>query len=390
MHHMDYDFLIVGAGIAGASLAYELSRHAKVLLLEAEDVAGYHTTGRSAALFAPTYGGPEIRAITRASRAFFDAPPTGFCDQPLLGERGCLYPARADQLFGMELMADQIRGSGGDAAIINAEEARTFVPLLRKEYVAAALLDRDAMDIDVNALHQGFLRGAKAAGTNLVASARVLSATYRNGKWTLVTQLGSFSAAVVVNTAGAWADEFAILCGAQPVGLTPYRRTAMLVDVPREVSIRHWPAVIDIDEEFYFKPDAGKLLLSPADEIPDTPRDVFPDQLDIAIGVDRVQTALDIEVHRISHSWAGLRTFVPDRNPVVGFDSELPAFFWCAGQGGYGIQTAPALARVAAALATNRALPEDVSHEGLRIDSLSPARFRQTTSGVAAKIAASS
>jgi D-arginine dehydrogenase len=246
------------------------------------------------------------------------------------------------------------------------------------------------MDIDVNALHQGFLRGAKATGTNLVVGALVLTATYHGGKWTVVTQTGSFSAAVVVNGAGAWADEFAILCGALPVGLTPYRRTAMLVDVPRDVSIRHWPAVIDVDEEFYFKPDAGKLLLSPADESPDTPRDVFPDQLDIAIGVDRVQTALDIEVRRISHSWAGLRTFVPDRNSVVGFDSELPAFFWCAGQGGYGIQTAPALARVAAALATSRALPEDVLHEGLRIDSLSPARFRQTSSGVAEKIAASS
>ncbi len=375
---MIYDFVVVGAGIAGASAAYELSRHARVLLLEAEEAPGYHTTGRSAALFAPTYGGAEIRAITRASRVFFDVPPDGFCERALLQARGCLYPARSDQLGRLEEMADQIRASGGNATMVAPEEARAQVPLLRKEYVAAALFDRDAMDIDVDALHQGFLRGAKAAGAQLVTKTRVDLVKRHGSVWIIETTSGAISTAVIVNAAGAWADEFAALCGAASVGLQPYRRTAMLVDPPPGVDVRAWPAVIDVDEQFYFKPDAGKLLLSPADETLDTPRDVFPEELDIAIGVERVQAALDIEVRRINHSWAGLRTFAPDRVPILGFDPVLPGFFWCAGQGGYGIQTAPAMGRIVAALATHNAPPSDIVREGLDLDSLSPRRFHQS------------
>jgi D-arginine dehydrogenase len=247
--------------------------------------------------------------------------------------------------------------------------------LLRKDYVAAAAFDDDAMDIDVDGLQQGFLRGARAAGASVRTHNRITTVERCHGVWSVELRDGSVSAPVLVNASGAWADEVATLCGARPIGLKALRRTALLVDPPAGVDIRQWPAVIDADEQFYFKPDAMKLLLSPADETPDRPGDAQPEELDIATGVDRVQAALDIEVRRVSHSWAGLRTFSPDRVPVVGFDPQVPGLFWCAGQGGYGIQTAPALARTAAALAKGESLPADVTAEGLAVDELSPQRF---------------
>jgi D-arginine dehydrogenase len=372
---MEYDFLIVGAGIAGASMAYELAPHGAVCLMEAEPRPGYHATGRSAALFAPSYGGREIRAVTRASRHFFDRPPRGFCGHPLLRPRGCLYVARADQCRRLERMVESIRVSGSALATIDIKEAMARVPLIRAEYLAAAAFDSDAMDIDVDALHQGFLRGARAAGATLMTGNRVTNIARRNGTWVLELHGGTMSAAVVVNAAGAWADELADACGARRVGLQPLRRTALLVDAPAGVDVRRWPAVIDADEEFYFKPDAAQLLLSPADETPQGPGDAQPEDLDVAIGVDRVQAALDIEVKKVRRSWAGLRTFAPDRVPVVGFDPEIEGLFWCVGQGGYGIQTAPAMARAAAALARQEDLPEDVAMEGLAAADLSPLRF---------------
>jgi D-arginine dehydrogenase len=374
---MMYDFVVVGAGIAGASIAYELGRRGSVCLVEAESRPGFHATGRSAALFAPSYGGREIRAVTRASRGFFDRPPQGFCEHPLLAARGCLYIARADQCERLERMVDMIRASGGQVAGIDAQEARARVPLLRADYLAAAAVDADAMDIDVDALHQGFLRGARAAGARLMTGTQATNIKRRNGMWSIELHEETISAPVLVNAAGAWADEVAAACGARRIGLTPLRRTALLVDAPAGVDIRRWPAVIDTDEEFYFKPDAAQLLISPADEIPQAPGDAQPDELDVAIGVDRVQAALDIDVKRISHSWAGLRTFSPDRVPVVGFDAEVEGFFWCAGQGGYGIQTAPAMARTAAALAMREPLPADVVSEGLSAGDLSPHRFAE-------------
>jgi D-arginine dehydrogenase len=377
---MTYDFVIVGAGIAGASIAYELAPHGTVCLIEAESRPGFHATGRSAALFAPSYGGREIRAVTRASRRFFDAPPRGFCEHPLLRPRGCLYIARVDQSIRLERMVDAIRATGSALALIDVKEAMARVPLIRAGYLAAAALDSDAMDIDVDALHQGFLKGARAAGATLMTGIKVTSIRRRNGTWVLELNGETVSAPVLVNAAGAWADELAEACGARRVGLQPLRRTALLVDAPAGVDVRGWPAVIDADEEFYFKPDAAQLLLSPADEIPQAPGDAQPEDLDVAIGVDRVQAALDIDVRRVSRSWAGLRTFSPDRVPVMGFDAEVEGFLWCAGQGGYGIQTAPAMARAAAALARQENLPADVVIEGLTAADLSPHRFMDALS----------
>jgi D-arginine dehydrogenase len=372
---MTHEFIVIGAGIAGTSLAYELARSSRVCLIEGESRPGLHATGRSAALFAPSYGGRAIRAITRASRAFFDRPPAGFCEHPLLKPRGCLYIARQDQCVRLHQMTDGIRASGGKVAALNAYEAQEKVPSLRREYVAEAAFDADAMDIDVNALQAGFLRGARAAGATIMVGHWIRSAQWRDGAWRIELDDGPISAPVLINAAGAWADEVAQVCGARPLGLQALRRTAVLVDAPGGVDIRDWPAVIDADEQFYFKPEAGKLLVSPADESPIPPCDVQPEDIDVAIGIDRVQAALDFEVQRVRHRWAGLRTFSPDRAPVVGFDAHVPGFFWCAGQGGYGIQTAPAMARTAAALAMQQVLPADVAAEGLAAEDLSPRRL---------------
>jgi D-arginine dehydrogenase len=374
---MKYDFVIVGAGIAGASIAYELASFGAVCLIEAESRPGFHATGRSAALFAPSYGGREIRAVTRASRRFFDRPPPGFCEHPLLRPRGCLYIARADQRSRLERMVEAIHATGSALSLVDVKEAMARVPLLRAGYLAAAASDSDAMDIDVDALHQGFLRGARAAGATLMTGTKVMNIQQRNGCWVLELNGETVSAPVLVNSAGAWADELAEACGARRIGLQALRRTALLVDAPAGVDVRSWPAVIDADEEFYFKPDATQLLLSPADQIPQAPGDAQPEDLDVAIGVDRVQAALDIDVRRVNHSWAGLRTFSPDRVPVVGFDPRVEGLFWCAGQGGYGIQTAPAMARAAAALARQEQLPADVAMEGLAASDLSPHRFKE-------------
>ncbi len=372
---MHYDFIIVGAGIAGASAAFELSRSSRVCLLEGEARPGLHATGRSAALFTPTYGGPQFRALTRASRAFFDHPPAGFCDHPLLQDRGCLYIARTDQREHLQKMVADISASGGMMSFVDRQSALARVPSLRKDYLAEAALDSDAMDIDVHALHQGFLRAARSAGVRLVTGTPLNRLERRDGVWCAGLVDGDVSAPVLINAAGAWADEVARLCGVPPLGLRPLRRTALVVDPPAGVDVRSWPAVIDAEESFYFKPEAGKLLLSPADETPSAPCDAAPEELDIAVAVDRVEAALDIEVRRVNHSWAGLRTFAPDRGPVVGFDARVAGFFWCAGQGGYGIQTSPAMGRVVAALARGDGVPEDVVREGFRVEDVSPRRF---------------
>lgn len=365
------DVAVIGAGIAGASLAYELAGKASVLLLEAEDFPGYHTTGRSAALFSETYGNAVIRALTASSRGFFEAPPAGFAEHPLLGPRGCLFIAREDQLASLERQCrdtPQIRR-------ISAEEVRRRVPVLRADYVVAGGYDETETDIDVHALHQGFLKGAKAKGARLVTGARVEAIERRNGAWQLVTQAGSFGAAVLVNAAGAWADEIGRLAGAAPIGLTPLRRTALLIDPPETCTVADWPMVIDVDEQFYFKPDAGRLMLSLADETPSPPCDAQPEELDIALCIDRVQRAADLPVRRVMRAWAGLRSFVADRTPVVGFDPGVEDLFWLAGQGGYGIQTAPAMAALAASLCQGRGVPAALAARGIGEQLLSPARF---------------
>jgi D-arginine dehydrogenase len=369
-----YDFLIIGSGMAGAGLAHELAgAGASVLLLEREEAHGYHTTGRSAALYIETYGNAVIRGLTRASRAAFEAPPEGFT-KPLLTPRGVLHIARADQLPALRALAAE---QGEAVVAIGREPTLQMFPRLRADYVAAGLYEVAAMDIDVDALHQGFLRSARARGADIRLRQDVVSIAGTAGGFSVKSASGDpFEAAVVVNAAGAWADRVAGLAGARTVGLQPMRRTAVVFEAPSGVDLRGWPAVIDVDEQFYFKPEAGRVLASPADETPSEPCDAWAGEMDVAICIDRVQAAADLPVRRVLRSWAGLRSFVADRSPVIGFDPDLAGFFWLAGQGGYGVQTAPAAARAAAALARGLELPPDIVGHGVTAADLSPARLR--------------
>lgn len=372
-----FDFVIVGAGMAGASAAYFLADSASVLVLEMEDQPGYHTTGRSAALFSEAYGNGPIRALTSSGRGFLMNPPDGFTESALLSPRGALFVGRADQLAALD--AAYTAGSEHVATMqrLSAAEVLDRVSVLREDYVAAGVLEADAMDMDVNALHQGFLRGARNRGAELRPRARVERLQRRGGVWRVRAGGDEIGAGVVINAAGAWCDRIADLAGARRVGLMPKRRTAILFDGPEGRQFSNWPAFIDVDEAFYARPESGALMGSPADETPMEPCDVQPEEMDIAIAVDRLQKATTLDIRRINRSWAGLRSFVADKTPVVGFDPVAEGFFWLAGQGGYGIQTAPSMGRVSAALAMGEAVPADLHRFGVRPADLSPARFKE-------------
>ncbi len=347
-----FDIAIIGAGIAGASLAWSLLRRAPglaVLILETESAAGYHTTGRSAAFWVESYGGPGIVPLSRASRAFFDAP--GFGERPLLSRRPAIIVASPDEPAALAHEAAEFDAGGVayrrlDAAALAATPLGS---MLRPEWRQAALVQDDCFDIDVAALHQAYLRGPGDARPRLVTDARVTGLARTGDGWAIATTAGEFAAQHVVNAAGAWADDVADLAGARRRGLQPYRRTmaVLALDPPPPADL---PIVLDAAGRFYFKPDSGRLWLSPHDETPDVAHDVRPDELDLAVVIDRFERAATPRVVRLESSWAGLRTFAPDRLPVFGWDGAVPGLFWCAGQGGFGIQTAPAAGDLCAAL----------------------------------------
>ncbi len=368
-----FDILVIGAGIAGASVAAQLAQTHRVAILEREEFPGYHSTGRSAALFSEIYGNSVVRALSRASRDFFYAPPPDFAAHPLVKPRGSLYIANTEQLPRLEAFA-QASDLAGSIRRLTAAEALRICPILRPDYISAAVIEDDAADVDVNELHQGYLRQFRGAGGALFLDADVGTLAHRDGKWIAETATGTFAAPIVVNAAGAWADAVASKAGLSPLNIRPCRRTAVLAELPAGTSADTWPMVIDIDETFYLKPDAGFLLISPADETPVAACDVQPEEYDIAVAIHRVEEATTLMVKRTRKRWAGLRSFAPDRSPVIGFDSHAPGFFWLAGQGGYGIQTAPAAARLAAALLRGET-PSDLGD--ISIAQLSPERFTQ-------------
>ncbi len=371
----DFDYVVIGAGMAGASAAYELAAIGRVLVLEQEERPGYHSTGRSAALYAETYGNRTVRALTTAGKGFYLQPPAGFAEHPLLTPRGVMLIARPDQRHSLDGFMAEMKNLAGRVSRLDGAAARAKVPVLRADYVAEAAFDPDAMDIDVHGLHSGYLRGLKARGGQVVVDARVGALTRENGAWRIRSKAGEFRGRVIVDAAGAWADEVAALAGAKPVGLVPKRRTAILFQPSAGTDVRGWPSVIDIDEHFYFRPDAGRLMASPADETPMPPCDVQPEEIDIAILIDRLEKAAELPVKRVEHRWAGLRTFAKDKTPVVGYDPKVEDFFWLAGQGGFGIQTAPGITRLVAALIRRQPVPPDLADLGVAEADLSPARF---------------
>lgn len=370
------DFLILGGGIAGASIGFFLAPHGRTVLLERESQPGYHSTGRSAALFLESYGTPQVRALTRASRAFFDTPPAGFAEHPLLGPRGCMLVAAPGQEDELQAHWDLLRSMAPNARQLTADEAIEQVPVLRKDGLIGAALEPDAFDMDVHAIHQGYLRGLRRAGGTVLCDAEALAVTRSGEDWEVTTPQGSWRAPVLVNAAGAWADVIAELAGVVPIGLQPKRRSAFTFAPPAGVDARAWPCLISADETWYVKQDAGMLLGSPANADPVPPQDVQPEELDIALAIDRIQEMTTLEIRRPARTWAGLRSFVADGDLVGGFDPAAPGFFWVAAQGGYGIQTSAAMGEACAALARGLPLPERIAGFGLTEAMLGPARLR--------------
>lgn len=369
------DFLVIGAGVAGASAAFRLAAFGDVVILEAESQAGYHTSGRSAALYSERYKNPSIRGFAAASGAFLEGPPDGFAEAPLLTPRGLLIIGREDQRAAVEdqFTPDQI--ASGVARPADLAEVQSLVPCIDADYVAAAMYVPDAADIDVHGLHHGFLAGARRGGAALVVDAPVTRMERKGGKWRADTPKGAFAAPVVVNAAGAWADKVAEAAGLAGLGIRPLRRTCVTFDGPEGDEPGAWPMTMDAEEEFYFKPEAGRILASPCDEHASAPVDAQPEELDVAVAVDRVERATTLSVRRIAHSWAGLRCFMGDRLPAVGADPHAPGFVWLAGLGGFGMMTSEALGRAAAAAAVGEAAPGDVLSAGVDMAAVAPDRF---------------
>jgi len=367
------DVIVIGAGIAGASAAYQLARDgAQVLIAEMEEHPGYHTTGRSAATFVGCYGNEVIRAISAASKSFLEAPPDGFTAHPILTPRGALYIAGTDQLGALDAFIGE-PPNAGLLEHIDADTAIAKAPILKPEFVAGAAFEAAAQDIDVHALLSGYLNGFREAGGVLAAKAEIKSMLRRGGVWELTTTAGTISAPVVVNAAGAWGDEIAYLAGTQPVGLVPKRRTALTIDPGQTIS--GWPLTISIDETWYFRPEAGDLLISPADETPSLPCDAQPEEMDIAQCIDRIQRVTELQIARLVSKRAGLRTFVHDKSPVCGYAEDVADFFWLVGQGGYGIQTAPAMAHLTATLIGGGEIPAELQERGVTAQTLGPGRM---------------
>ena len=362
----DFDVLIVGGGIAGASLGAEIAGKRRTAIVEAESHCGYHSTGRSAAFWLESYGGPVVAQLSAASHRFLDAPPADFADRTFLRTRGALHVTRG-QLPDLPKLVE--------TRIVERAELEAMVPGIREDW-HQALWEPGCADIDVAALHAAYLRRFKMLGGDIRTDVRVVSGCVEDGRWSLRFEDGNtLSAKVIVNAGGAWADPIAKSCGVEPIGISPKRRTMVQLRVGRR-GLRDLPQVIDADESFYFKGESDRSIwLSPHDEIATDPCDAAPEEIDIATAIDRVEKVVDWPIEAVERSWAGLRSFAPDRIPVYGFDPAAQGFFWCAGQGGFGIQTAPAAARLAASLLLREQPHETVAH--VDPEPFLPDRFRR-------------
>jgi D-arginine dehydrogenase len=377
---MKPEIVIIGAGMAGAAAAFALVQAGtdgrRIVLFEGEAHPGYHSSGRSAALYEPALGNETVRAFNAASTRFLMSPPVGFAEHPLMTRRGELTVADGEQRGELDRLL-ALDGLGGhEIREIPTERALAMLPILRPSRVRWAAFEPDVMDIDVNALHQGFLRAFAAAGGKLLCNAPVDRIERRQGRWHVEAGGETFTAEIVVNAAGAWADSIAALAGLAPLGLQPKRRTAAILPAPDGMDIHAWPVFGVAGEPGYFKPESGKLLVSPGDATPVEPQDVQPEELDVAILVDWFETQTTLPVRRVERRWAGLRTFAQDNSPVLGEDPAAPGFWWLAGQGGYGIMMAESLARSLARLMREGDLPEDVRALGVDLAAIGPQRLR--------------
>jgi D-arginine dehydrogenase len=354
------DVLIIGGGMAGMSLAAALAGRARVLLVEQESLPGYHATGRSVAFWNESYGGPGVQPLTSASGPLLAAPDPAFSERPFLGPRGALHIGRAADAGLARALVRDFAASGVELLVLSDEAMHAAVPGLRRDWTVA-LSEPSCADIDVGALLEAYRAAARRGGVEFALGSRFVSAQPDGQGWRVVTGTDEFSCAMIVNAAGAWADPVARACGLGPLGIVPLRRTVVQLrcpDAPAEL-----PLVIDLNGNFYFKPEGrGRLWLTPHDETPDSARDVAPEELDVAIAIDRFQAVVDWRIEAVERKWAGLRSFAPDRLPVYGFDPRARArFFWFAGQGGFGIQTAPAAALLAASVLLGEAKPGPVA-----------------------------
>lgn len=365
------DFIVIGAGIAGASAAAELAAHGRVTLLEMEEQAGYHASGRSAAFFAAAYGKKLIRDITGLCEHFFLEPPEGFSETELIRLRDCMFFGRADQMD--HLLAMQ--RDNPRLQFLNAAAVCERVPILSEDYLRGAMWDRMGGDLDVDAIIQAYLRLMRRRGGTFLNRHRADGLRKSEGVWQVTARGEEFRAPVVVNAAGGWVERVAGLAGLAPLGIRPLLRSAFLIDPPAGVEIEDWPLMLDAQEDFYFKPDAGQIMICPADETPVEPCDAQADDLEVAIGVDRFEKATGLDIRRVNHRWAGLRTFAPDRVFVAGFDPRSAGFFWLAGQGGYGVQSAPAMAHLACWLVTGQEPPGEFAKVMEFKDAVAPDRL---------------
>ena len=377
------DVLVIGGGIAGAGAAYELSADLGVVLVEAESTLAYHTTGRSAALFAESYGPQPIRALTAAGRDFIMSPPEGLADFPLLEPLPGLFVTDDDNAPCLDELAEAIDDLVDDVRRVEGDELAEITGILAP-HLTHGLIDGSSLALDVAGLHQVFVKGARRRGTRIETSAPVTSLRREGGRWVVTAGDLTVDAEVVVNAAGAWGDRIAEMAGVTPVGLTPLRRTAFVVKRPPELEDVALPVIVDggHPETWYVKPEPGLLLCSPADETPSEPCDARPEEIDVALGIERVNHNTTLGIRHVVRAWAGLRTFAPDRLPVVGFDPTTEGFMWLVGQGGYGIQSSPGMSRLCAALVNHREVPEDLAALGLDAAAISPARFRRGAEAV--------
>jgi D-arginine dehydrogenase len=370
-----FDVLVVGGGIAGASIGYELATDHSVCLVEMEPTLAFHTTGRSVATFLESYGGRTIRILTTASRAFMEEPPEGF-HRPLLSPLPLIWAARNGEVDDLHAMHDAVKEFVPAIEMLTAAEVVESTKVMRADWVAAGLREPGASEIDVAALHGGYVSGLKARGGSIHTSAGVASIERRENHWHVTDSTGStYDAAIIVNAAGSWCDQVASLAGVPAIGIQPLRRTVFMVSPPTGIDSHQVPLTGDANGTFYIKPEGVQILCSPADEVPSAPCDAKPEEIDIAMAIDVINEATTLNIRSVRSSWAGLRNFVADRSPVASFDDTVDGFFWFVGQGGYGIQIAPALAQAGASLIRSGELPQGLVDRGLEATALGRARL---------------